>query len=518
MAKFRDQLEHRLHSLEETTLAGDAAAIERQHAEHKLTARERLAHLLDHGSFVEEFMLAETQTTDFGMAERRRPTDGVVCGYGTIDGRTVMVFAQDRTVLQGAVGQAHGEKIAYIIETASKIGVPVIGLYDSVGARIQEGLDATRAVGRIFFANSLASGRVPQISAIMGPCVGVAAFSPALTDFVFMVRGTSQMFVTPPGVIKDATGEDVSMDALGGAELHSEVSGCADAVFADDESCLHHIRKLVGLLPPNWEERASIEVDPLDDAKRLVLDLEEVVPGDPQKPYNMLDVIKRIVDGDDFFEIKARFASNIVVGFARLNGQTVGIVANQPHHLGGAIDADAADKAARFVRFCDAFSIPIVTLVDVPGFFPDAGQERAGIIRHGAKMIFAYAEATVPKISVYLRLGYGGAKHAMGTRELGADQVFVWPGVELAVMGAEAAVDVLYRREIEGAPDPQVARAERAVEFREHFSGPFDALAKQFAHAAIRPAETRMRIIQALGMLAGKREERPAKKHSTMPL
>jgi methylmalonyl-CoA decarboxylase subunit alpha len=518
VSKSRDELEAKLRTLEEATLAGDAAQVERQHREGKLTARERVERLLDPGSFVEEFMLAETQVTDFGMAERRRPTDGVVSGYGTIDRRTVFVFAQDRTVLQGAVGQAHGEKIASVIDAASRVGAPVIGLYDSVGARIQEGLDVTRAIGRIFFANSSASGRVPQISAIMGPCIGVAAYSPALTDFIFMVRGTSQMFITGPSVIKEVTGEEVTMEELGGSKVHTEVSGCADEVSADDEACLQSIRKLVGLLPASCEESAPVQPNPLDDAHRPVPELEELVPDDARKPYNMVDVIKRLVDGGDFFELKARFARNMVVGFGRLDGRTVGFVGNQPRWMAGAIDVDAADKAARFVRFCDAFNIPIVTLVDVPGFMPGVAQERAGIIRHGAKMLFAYSEATVPKITVYLRKGYGGAKQAMSTRELGADQVFVWPGVELAVMGADAAVDVLYRREIEAAPDPVAARQQRVAELTERFSGPFDALSKQFAHAAIRPAETRIRLIQALHMLQGKQEQRPPKKHSLIPL
>jgi acetyl-CoA carboxylase carboxyltransferase component len=510
-------MDDRLRTLEERVLTSDARMVERQHAEGKLTARERVTRLLDPGSFVEEFMMAETQVTDFGMAERRQPTDGVVTGYGTVNGRPIYVFAQDRTVLQGAVGQAHGEKIAYVIETACKVGVPVVGLYDSVGARIQEGLDATRAIGRIFYANSIASGVVPQISAIMGPCIGVASYSPALTDFIFMVRGTSQMFITGPSVIKEVTGEDVTMEDLGGAKVHSETSGCADFVAANDEECLDAIRRLLGYLPQSCGDQpprqaASEEADRRDDS------LAAVVPAESRRSYNILNVIKRLVDGGAFFELKPRFARNMVVGLGRMDGGTVGFVANQPNWLAGAIDVDAADKAARFIRFCDAFNIPIVTLVDVPGFMPGVTQEKNGIIRHGAKMLFAYSEATVPKITLYLRKGYGGAKQAMCTRELGADQLFVWPGVELAVMGAEGAVNVLYRREIEEAADPQAVRQEKIAEFNQRFSGPFDALSKQFAQAAIRPEETRMRIIRALGMLAGKREDRPRKKHSVMPV
>ncbi|HEY3116442.1 MAG TPA: acyl-CoA carboxylase subunit beta, partial [Chloroflexota bacterium] len=467
--------------------------------------------------FVEDFMLAETQVTDFGMAERRGPTDGVVTGYGTIEGRLVFVYAQDRTVLQGAVGQAHGEKIAYAIDTAAKVGAPVIGLFDSVGARIQEGLDVTRAIGKIFYANSVASGVIPQISAIMGPCIGVAAYSPALTDFVFMVRGSSQMFITGPAVIKEVTGEEVTMEDLGGAKVHSEVSGCADVVAADDGECLASIRRLVGLLPASCSA-PSPAVSSEDDPDRLVPELEEMVPQESRKSYNMVNVIKKLADGGDFFEMKARFARNMITGFGRMDGRTVGFVANQPNWFAGAIDVDAADKASRFIRFCDAFSIPLVTLVDVPGFMPGVAQEKAGIIRHGAKMLFAYSEATVPKITIYLRKGYGGAKQAMSTRELGADQVFVWPGVELAVMGAAAAVDVLYRREIDAAADRNAAREQRIAEFSERFQGPFDAVSKQYAHAPIQPAETRKRIIQALRMLANKHETRPAKKHSVMPV
>ncbi len=517
MPKTRTELTARLDALEARVLAGDERAIARQHSEGKLTARERIATLLDPDSFVEEFRLAETQVTDFGMAERRQPTDGVVTGYGTIDGRLVFVYAQDRTVLAGAVGSAHGEKIAYVTEMAQRVGAPVIGLLDSVGARIQEGLDVTRAIGRIFYANTRASGAIPQISAIMGPCIGVGSYSPALTDFILMVRGTSQMFITGPPVVKEVLGEDVTMEDLGGAKVHGELSGVADLIADDDRACLALIRKLLSFLPSNYRERPP-RVPSSDPPDRLVEGLEELVPEDLRKPYNMVQVIRRLVDDGDFLELKPRWARNLIIGFGRLGGESVGVVANQPNWLGGAIDIDAADKAARFIRFCDAFNIPIVTLVDVPGFFPGTKQERGGIIRHGAKMLYAYAEATVPKITVYLRKGYGGAKQAMCTREMGADQVFVWPGVELAVMGAPAAVNVLYRREIEQAADPEAVRQQRIEEFSERFSGPFDALSKSFAHAALRPAETRRRLIQSLRMLANKVEEAPPKKHGVMPV
>lgn len=517
MAKSREEIQEKLHRMEAEVLRGDAKAVERQHAEGKLTARERIEVLLDPGSFVEEFMLAETRATEFGMAARRRPTDGVVMGYGTVDGRPVYVYAQDWTIMAGTVGSAHGEKIAYAIHTALKLGVPVVGLWDSAGARIQEGLDVTMAIGKIFFANSVASGAIPQISAIMGPCVGVGTYSPALTDFLLMVRGTSQMFITGPAVIKQVLGEEVSAEELGGAKVHSEVSGCADVVANDDRDCLAQIRRLLSFLPSSFEAPPP-RVDTGDDPERLLEGIEDLVPSDLRKPYNMVKVIQRIVDNGDFFELKPRWARNIVVGFGRLDGRTVGFVANQPMFLAGSIDVDGADKAARFIRFCDAFNIPLVTLVDVPGFLPGVKQEQLGIIRHGAKMLYAYSEATVPKITVYLRKGYGGAKQAMCTRELGADQLLVWPGVELAVMGAEGAVNILYKREIETAEDPEAVRRQKVQEYSERFSGPFEALSKQFANAAIQPSHTRIRLIKALRMLEHKREERPRKKHDVMPV
>src|SRR3989441_901470 len=517
MPKSRRELATKLQEQKDKTQRGDEKAVAKQHAEGKLTARERIEKLLDSGSFVEEFMLAETPSTDFGMAERRKPTDGVVAGYGKIEGRTVFVFAQDFTVIAGTVGAAHAEKIAYCIETARKIGAPVIGLYDSAGARIQEGLDVTRAIGKIFYQNSITSGAVPQISAIMGPCIGVAAYSPALTDFIIMVKGTSQMFITGPSVIKEVTGEDVSMEELGGAKIHSEVSGVADVVAPDDEECLKQIRELLAYLPSSALQNPP-RAQRADDANRLIEDMESLVPEDAKKPYDVRNVIRRLVDNDGFFELKPKWARNLVTGLGRLDGRPVGFVANQPMFLAGSLDVDCSDKAARFIRFCDAFNIPIVTLVDVPGYLPGTKQERFGIIRHGAKMLYAYAEASVPKITVYLRKGYGGAKQAMCTREMGADQLFVWPGVELAVMGAAGAVGVLYKKEIEQAANPQQTRLEKLDEFMEKFSGPFEAVAKQYAHSAIMPAETRVRLIQALEMLESKQEDRPRKKHGLMPV
>ena len=517
MSKGRDRLLKKLVEIEKGALQGEPKAVAKQHAEGKLTARERIEKLLDPGSFVEEFMLAETQSADFGMAEKRRPTDGVVTGYGKVDGRPVCLFAQDRTVLAGTVGSAHAEKIAYGIQTARKLGIPLIGLYDSVGARIQEGLTVTTAIGKIFFENSIASGAIPQISAIMGPCIGVASYSPALTDFIIMVQGSSQMFITGPPVIKEVLGEEVSMEELGGAKIHSEVSGVADLTTKNDEECLYLIRRLLSFLPSNCQSLPPRR-ESWDDPGRSLDELEKIVPEDMRKAYNVVQVIKALVDDGDFLELKGKFARNLVIGLGRLDGHPVGFVANQPMFLAGSLDVDASDKGARFIRFCDAFNIPIITLMDVPGFFPGKQQEEKGIIRHGAKLLYAYAEATVPKITVVLRKGYGGAKQAMCTREMGADQLFVWPAVELAVMGGEGAVNVLYRREIEQSPDPEKTRREKTQEYTDRFTGPFEALAKQFAHAVIRPAETRRRLIQSLEILREKKEERPKKKHGVMPV
>jgi acetyl-CoA carboxylase carboxyltransferase component len=513
----RDDLQKKLGELEKRARETDTKAVAKQHGEGKLTARERIERLLDQGTFVEEFMLAETQCVDFGMAEKRQPTDGVVTGYGKVEERPVYVFAQDRTVLAGTVGSAHAEKIAYVIQTARKLGVPLIGLYDSVGARIQEGLSVTTAIGKVFFENSISSGAIPQISAIMGPCIGVASYSPALTDFVVMVQGSSQMFITGPPVIKEVLGEEITMEELGGAKLHSEVSGVADLTAKNDDECLSVIRRLLSLLPSNCQASPPRR-EPADDPGRLLDTIDRIVPEEMRKAYNVVQVIKAVVDGGDFLELKPKFARNLVIGLGRLDGYPVGFVANQPMFLAGSLDVDASDKGARFIRFCDAFNIPIVTLMDVPGFFPGKQQEEKGIIRHGAKLLYAYAEATVPKITVVLRKGYGGAKQAMCTREMGADQFFVWPGVELAVMGGGGAVNVLFRKEIEQSRDPEKTRREKLEEYAERFSGPFEALAKQFAHSAIPPAETRKRLIQALEILREKKEERPKKKHGVMPV
>ena len=516
MPKSYKDLRQKLLDLETRVLEGNEKAVERQHGDGKMTARERILKLLDPGSFVEEFMLAEVLDSD-AIPGSGHPSDGVVTGYGNIEGRGVYVFAQDRTVLNGTVGTTHGEKISYVIETARKLGVPVIGLYDSVGARIGVGLDVTRVIGRMFYETVAASGVVPQISAIMGPCVGVASYCPALTDFIFMVKSTSQMFITGPPVIKEVTGEDVTPDQLGGWKVHSETSGVADFVSANDEECLAQIRRLVRFLPRNSLETAPV-IRAGDPPDRMLDDLESIVPEEPKRLYNIKDVIERCVDGGEFMEVKAKYARNMVVGFARLGGHAVGIVANQPKFMGGCLDVDSSDKGSRFIRICDAYNLPIVTFVDMPGYLPGTRQEQQGIIRHGAKMLYAYAEATVPKLTLYLRKGYGGAKQAMCTREMGADQVFVWPGVELAVMGAEAAVNVLYRKEIAQAADPDTLRKEKLEEYSERYSGPFEAVSKQFAQAPILPRETRMRLIRALEMFRSKKEVRPPRKHGIMPV
>jgi methylmalonyl-CoA decarboxylase subunit alpha len=517
MSKSTEELKNKLRALEQSALQGDPKLAAKLKSDGKLTARERIDKLLDSGSFVEEFMLAETQCTDFGMAEKKRPSDGVVTGFGKIDERPVYVFAQDRSILAGTVGSAHAEKIAYVIQTARKLGIPLIGLWDSAGARIQEGLSVTTAIGKIFFENSISSGAIPQLSAIMGPCIGVGSYAPALTDFILMVEKSSQMFITGPAVIKEVLGEEVTMEELGGTKIHSEVSGVADLVAKNDAECLALIRRLIAFLPPNFNAAPPRQIT-RDDPRRPLDTLDKIVPEDMRKAYNIIQVIKAIVDNGDFLELKAKFARNLVIGLGRLDGYPLGFVANQPMFLGGSLDVDASDKAARFIRFCDAFNLPVVTLMDVPGFFPGKQQEQKGIIRHGAKMLYAYAEATVPKITLILRKGYGGAKQAMCTRDMGADQLLVWPGVELAVMGGGGAVNVLYRREIEQSADPEKTRQEKIGEFAERFSGPFEALSKQFAHAAIRPAETRKRLIQSLELLRNKKEDRPEKKHGVMPV
>ena len=517
MSKSREEVKVELAALEEKTRKGQHQAIAKQHSGSKLTARERIACLMDEGTFVEEFMLAESSATEFGMSEKKQAGDGVVIGYGQVSGRLLYVFSQDFTSFAGTVGRVHAEKIAYAIRSARKVGVPIVGLYDSAGARIQEGLDVTRAIGQIFYENTITSGVVPQISAIMGPCIGVAAYSPALTDLIVLVEQSSQMFITGPSVIKEMTGEQVTMDELGGARVHSEISGIADVVSSSDEDCIKVIKKVLDYLPDNNQQVPETRACD-DDPKRRVDEVESIVPEDPRKPYDVRAVIERLADGCQFTEIKENWARNIVTGFGRLNGKSVGFVANQPMFLAGSLDVNSSDKASRFIRLCDAFNLPIITLVDVPGYLPGIEQEHQGIIRHGAKMLYAYAESTVPKITVYLRKGYGGAKQAMCTREMGADQLLVWPSVELAVMGSASAVSVLHKRELENAEDPEKMRREKMIEFNERFNGPFEAVKKSYANASVSPGDTRIRLIQSLEMLAKKKISRPNKKHGIMPV
>lgn len=496
---------------------GGEARIAKQHEAGKHTARERLALLLDEGSFVELDAFVETRGTDFGMQEKKVAGDGVVTGYGTIDGRLVYVASQDFTVIGGSLGEMHAKKITKVMDLAMKMGAPFISINDSGGARIEEGIDALGGFGEIFRRNTLASGVIPQISVIMGPCAGGAVYSPAITDFVFMVDKTSHMFITGPSVIKAVTGEDVTFDALGGSGAHSSVSGVAHFRAPDEEACFAQIKKLLSFLPDNNLSDPEIVVAG-DDVNRLDDALNTIIPDDPNKPYDMLDIITRVVDNGDFFQVHEGFAKNLIVGFARIGGRTVGIIANQPKVVAGVLDVDASDKGARFVRFCDAFNIPLITFTDVPGYLPGVKQEHNGIIRHGAKLLYAFSEATVPKINVIVRKAYGGAYIAMNSKHLGADMVLAWPTAEIAVMGPDGAANIIFKREIANAEDPISFRKEKIQEYRDKFSNPYIAAARGYVDDVIEPAETRQRIAGALDMLSGKRETRPPKKHGNIPV
>jgi len=502
---------------EKAKLGGGAERIERQHEKGKLTARERLEKLLDAGSFQEIDLFVTHRATEFGLAKRKILGDGVVTGYGTIDGRLVYVFAQDFTVMGGSLGEAHAAKICKVMEMATRNGAPLIGLNDSGGARIQEGVMALGGYASIFLRNTLASGVIPQISAIMGPCAGGAVYSPALTDFVFMVKKTSHMFITGPEVIRAVTHEEVSFEELGGAMTHNSISGVAHFATDSEEDCFDKIRKLLSYIPSNNMEDPPY-VPTQDPALRMDPELDEIVPDNPNQPYDMKDVIKKIVDDGEFFEVHEHFAQNIIVGFARLNGQSVGIVANQPAVLAGALDINASIKGARFVRFCDSFNIPIITFEDVPGFLPGLAQEHGGIIRNGAKLIYAYCEATVPKITVITRKAYGGAYCVMNSKHVRGDVNLAWPTAEIAVMGPGGAVNIIFRKEIEAADDPEATRARLAREYREKFANPYVAASLGYIDDIIEPRETRPRLINALQMLANKRDTNPPKKHGNMPL
>ncbi len=507
-----------LRELKQRALAGGGEKrVQQQHDRGKLTARERLELLLDEGSFHELDMLVQHRSRDFGLDKQKFLGDGVVTGYGRIEGRLVYLFSQDFTVLGGSLSEAYGAKICKIMDMAMKNGAPIIGLNDSGGARIQEGVVSLGAYADIFLRNTLASGVVPQISAILGPCAGGAVYSPAISDFIFMVPNISYMFVTGPNVVKTVTHEDVTFEELGGAETHASKSGVAHFLAPDEVSCMQSIRRLLSFLPLN-----NCDDPPLrpcsDSEQRTDEALNALVPENPNKPYDIKDIILRVVDDGDFMEVHERYAQNIVVGFARLAGKPVGFVANQPAVLAGVLDIDSSIKAARFVRFCDAFNIPLITLVDVPGFLPGTDQEWRGIIKHGAKLLYAYCEATVPKITVITRKAYGGAYDVMSSKHIRGDINYAWPSAEIAVMGPQGAVEIIFKREIEQAADPQAATAAKVEEYREKFASPYIAAERGYIDDIIEPAQTRPKLIAALHMLANKVDSNPKKKHGNIPL
>lgn len=509
MSVNQKKIELLQNNLERIHMGGGQARIDSQHKKGKMTARERLAKLFDDGSFVEIGALVKHRCVNFGQDKKDLPGEGVVTGYGTVDGKLVYAFAQDFTVEGGSLGEMHASKIVRVLQLSLKMGAPCVGLCDSGGARIQEAVDALAGYGRIFFENTIASGVVPQISAIMGPSAGGAVYSPALTDFIYMVKNTSQMFITGPAVVKSVTGEDVTAEQLGGAMTHNSVSGVAHFIAENDEDCLGQIRYLLSFLPSNNMEEAPI-VDTGDDPMRMDEALDTLLPDNSNAAYDMYDVIRMIVDNGEYYDVLQHYAKNIITCFARFDGQTVGIIANQPKFMAGCLDINASDKSSRFIRFCDAFNIPVVNLVDVPGFLPGVQQEYGGIIRHGAKMLFAYSEATVPKITVITRKAYGGSYLAMCSQDLGADQVFAWPTAEIAVMGPAGAANIIFRKD----PD----KDQKTAEYVEEFATPYKAAERGFVDAVIEPKQTRPYIINALAMLASKREARPAKKHANIPL
>jgi len=496
---------------------GGPGRIEKQHSQGKMTARERLNALLDPGSFVELDAFVEHRCTNFGMEQVEAPGEGVVTGYGTIDGRLVYVYAQDFTVLGGSLGEMHAKKIWKVQDLAMEMGAPIIGLNDSGGARIQEAVDALAGFGGIFFRNTRSSGVVPQISVIMGPCAGGAVYSPALTDFVFMVNKTSNMFITGPQVIKAVTGEDISAEKLGGAMTHNTTSGVAHFVYPNEAETLAGIRKLVSYIPLNNSDRAPI-IPTADPVNRACDALTTLLPESTKRAYDMKTVVKSVVDDGDFFEVQPLYATNMIIGFGRIGGQSVGILANQPRVMAGSLDINASDKASRFISFCDSFNIPLVTFVDVPGYLPGTQQEYGGIIRHGAKILYAYSEATVPKITVITRKAYGGAYIAMCSKHLGADMVLAWPSAEIAVMGPDGAANIIFKKEIESSPNPAATRMEKLAEYTGEFANPYQAAKRGYVDDVIEPAETRLKVYNALAMLQTKREQIPPKKHGSFPV
>jgi len=511
-----DKLKDLQRRKDEAYSAGSPRSVERQHEKGKLLARERINVLLDPGSFHELDLLARHRAHGSGLEEHPY-TDGVITGWGTIDDRKVFVFSQDFTVFGGALGEVFAEKIHKLMDLALKVGAPVIGLNDGAGARIQEGVVSLASYGGIFHRNVQASGVIPQISVILGPCAGGAVYSPAMTDFIFMVRETSHMFITGPDVVKTVTGEDVTLEELGGAMSHASKSGVATFVSADEQSCLQDVRFLLGFLPQNNLAEAVPE-EPTDDPNRSCESLRSILPVSANQPYDMKTVISEVVDNGEFFEYFPHWAKSIVCGFSRLNGQSVGIVGNQPMVLAGILDIESSEKAARFVRTCDAFNIPLITFVDVPGFLPGVDQEYGGIIRHGAKLLYAFCEATVPRIQVITRKAYGGAYVVMNSKSIGADLAYAWPTAELAVMGPQGAVEIVYKRELQQAADPTSRRAELVAEYTEKYANPYAAAERGYVDDVIDPADTRVKLIAGLAMLKSKREELPRRKHGNMPL
>jgi len=509
MSTVQEKIELMLAKKEHLMQGGGEKSIAKQHSKGKLTARERLNLLFDEDTFVELDMFVRHRCTNFGQEKKELPGEGVVTGYGTIDGRLVYAFAQDFTVEGGSLGEKHAHKIWKVMDLAMKMGAPCIGINDSGGARIQEAVDALSGYGGIFYRNTKASGVIPQISVIMGPCAGGAVYSPALTDFIYMVKNTSQMFITGPAVIKSVTAEEVTAEELGGAMTHNSRSGVAHFAAENDEDCIEQIRYLLSFLPSNNKEETP-RVETGDDPNRQDESLNTVVPDNPNAPYDMKDVIRSLVDNGEFYEVHQHFATNIICCFARFDGRAVGIIANEPNVMAGCLDVDASNKSSRFIRFCDAFNIPLVNLVDVPGFLPGVDQEYSGIIRHGAKMLYAYSEATVPKITVITRKAYGGSYIAMCNRELGADQVMAWPTSEIAVMGPAGAANIIFRKD----PDKDA----RTAEYIEEFATPCKAAERGYIDMVITPSETRPYIITALNALSSKREDNPAKKHGNIPL
>jgi propionyl-CoA carboxylase beta chain len=511
------QIQKLIRLREETLQGGGQERIEAQHQRGKLSARERIELLVDKGSFRELDAFIQHRSDHFGLDRHRFLGDGVVCGWGTVQGRLMYVSSQDFTVMGGSIGEAHAAKICKIFDLAMKNGAPVVCLNDSGGARIQEGVNSLAGCAEIFLRNTLASGVIPQISAILGPCAGAAVYSPALTDFTFMVQNTSQMYLTGPDVVRAVTHEDVTAEELGGADVHGSISGVAHVTVGNDAECMERIRSLLLFLPQNNLEDPPSLPDG-DDPLRTEEALDHLIPDDPSKPYDMREVIRLLVDKGNFFEIHEAYAPNIVVGFARFAGRSTGIVANQPAVMAGSLDIAASNKAARFVRFCDAFNIPLVTLVDVPGFIPGTAQEHGGIIRSGAKLLYAYCEATVPKVTVITRKAYGGAYIVMSSKHLRSDVNFAWPSTEIAVMGPEGAINIVFRRELESAKDPTERRGELTAEYREKFANPYVAASRGYIDDVIEPHETRPRLINALAMLANKRDSLPSKKHGNIPL